>query len=71
MDRIKFGASRDVFAASLNEIFEQEKIGAIGQIEGYDLNPDDYFKPSKTSTEDTTGTGARGMEKNNDPAGIR
>ena len=46
MDRIKFGASRDVFAASLNEIFEQEKIGAIGQIEGYDLNPDDYFKPS-------------------------
>jgi len=73
MDRIKFGQSRDVFAAALNNIFEDEVIGARGQIEGYGLNPDDYFKPSKTSTEDTTGKKTiRGkVVDDNDPAGIR
>jgi hypothetical protein len=47
MNRISFGASRDVFAKGLNEIFEQEVIGARGIITGYGLNPDDYFKPEK------------------------
>tara|TARA_R110000764_G_scaffold4447_1_gene18213 strand:- start:659 stop:1834 length:1176 start_codon:yes stop_codon:yes gene_type:complete len=47
MTRISFGASRDVFAKGLNEIFEQEVIGARGIITGYGLNPDDYFKPEK------------------------
>ena len=70
MDRIKFGASRDVFAAALNNIYEDEVIGARGQIEGYGLNPDDYFNVGK-DTKDATGTGQRGMEKTNDPAGIR
>ena len=70
MDRIKFGQSRDVFAAALNNIFEDEVIGARGQIEGYGLNPDDYFNVGK-DTKDATGTGQRGMEKTNDPAGIR
>ena len=70
MDRIKFGQSRDVFVAALNNIFEDEVIGARGQIEGYGLNPDDYFNVGK-DTKDATGTGQRGMEKTNDPAGIR
>ena len=47
MNRINFGASRDVFAKSLNQIFEDELLTASGQIRGYDLNPDDYFKPDE------------------------
>ena len=70
MNRISFGASRDVFAAGLNEIFEQERLGAEGQIRGYDLDPDDYFKPSKTGTDTDTGT-ETGTGTDNDPAGIR
>ena len=70
MDRIKFGQSRDVFAAALNNIFEDEVIGARGQIEGYGLNPDDYFNVGE-DVEDATGTGQRGIKKTNDPAGIR
>ena len=68
MNRISFGASRDVFAAGLNQVFEDELISASGQITGYGLNPDDYFKPSKTGTETGTGTGTG---TDNDPAGIR
>jgi len=68
MNRISFGASREVFAAGLNEIFEQERLGAEGQIRGYDLDPKDYFKPSKTGTETGTETGTG---TDDDPAGIR
>ena len=42
MDRIKFGSSRDVFIAGLNQIYEDELIGAKGQIKGYGLNPVSY-----------------------------
>ena len=52
MNRISFGASRDVFAAGLNEIFEQERLGAEGQIRGYDLDPKDYFKTGKKEKKD-------------------
>ena len=62
MNRISFGASRDVFAAGLNEIFEQEVIGARGQITGYGLNPDDYFK---TGIDTGTGTGTDTKEDPN------
>ena len=72
MDRIKFGSSKAVFAASLNQIFEDELISARGQIRGYDLNPDDFFDIKK----DKTGTGEKkqnfsGNDQDNDPAGIR
>ena len=71
MNRISFGASRDVFAAGLNEIFEQERIGAIGQIRGYGLNPDDYFKTG-TDTDTDTGTGTGTVTVvDTDPADIR
>ena len=43
MDRIRFGASRDVFAAGLNQIFEEELLGARGLIRGYGLKPEDYL----------------------------
>ena len=69
MDRIKFGASRDVFAAALNNIYEDEGIGARGQIEGYGLNPDDYFNVGK-DTENTTETGARNMKKDYNILGL-
>ena len=69
MDRIKFGASRDVFAAALNNIYEDEVIGARGQIEGYGLNPDDYFNVGK-DTENTTETGARNMKKDYNILGL-
>ena len=69
MDRIKFGSSRDVFAAGLTQIFEDELIGARGQIKGYDLNPDDYFNTGKNDT--NTSNGNPKAKGNNDPAGIR
>ena len=68
MNRINFGASKDVFAKSLNQIFEDELISARGQIRGYDLNPDDFFGTGeeKKSTSDVTDT-----KKDNDPLKIR
>ena len=69
MDRIKFGASRDVFAAGLTQIFEDELIGARGQIKGYDLDPDDYFNTGKNDT--NTSSGNPKAKGTNDPAGIR
>ena len=71
LDRIKYGGSRNTFSKSLVELLEQEKIRASETIKGFGLNPNDYLGIGETGTEDTTGTGARGMEKNNDPAGIR
>jgi len=44
LDRINFGASRTVFASSLNEILAQEKIRAAATIEGFDLKASDYLK---------------------------
>ncbi len=72
LDRIKFGASRDVFIGALNQIYDDEVIGARGQIKGYGLDPDDYFGTGKDKTETGAGeskTNTRGM--GNDPAGIR
>jgi hypothetical protein len=70
LDRIKFGASRDVFIGALNQIYDDEVIGARGQITGYGLDPDDFFKVGK-SKETTTKTGTKTKDADNDPAGIR
>ena len=70
MDRIKFGASRDVFAAGLNQIFEDELIGAEGQIRGYDLNPDDYFNTGKTNGENKNDKKGTDKPDGFDPLGI-
>ena len=70
LDRLKFGSSKDVFAATLNNVFDDEVIGARGQITGYGLDPDDFFgtgkkdDASKKTSKDVKGA-------TNDPAGIR
>jgi len=56
MDRIKFGASKDVFAATLNNIFDDEVISARGQITGYGLDPNDFFGTGKKTTSTTKGS---------------
>ena len=73
LDRLKFGASKDVFAATLNNVFDDEVIGARGQITGYGLNPDDFFGTgTKKSTEEGKGSGESGSQiKDNDPFNIR
>mgnify|MGYP003138125068 FL=1 len=70
MDRIKFGSSRDVFIAGLNQIYEDELIGAKGQIKGYGLNPDNFFNTGETKNNKSQ-TGTQSEKKDNDPAGIR
>ena len=70
LNRINFGSSRKIFAASLDQILKEEGIRATKEIEGMRLDPDDYFNVGK-DTEDATGTGQRGIKKTNDPAGIR
>ena len=72
LDRLKFGASKDVFAATLNNVFDDEVIGARGQIKGYGLNPDDFFNTGKSKkTKSGSGTGTKSEDVDNDPAGIR
>ena len=74
LDRLKFGASKEVFAATLNNVFDDEVIGARGQIKGYGLNPDDFFntgKSKKTKSGSGSGTGTKSEDVDNDPAGIR
>ena len=61
-----------MFLGALNQIYDDEVIGARGQIKGYGLDPDDYFGTGKDKTETGAGeskTNTRGM--GNDPAGIR
>ena len=70
LDRLKFGGSKDVFAATLNNVFDDEVIGAEGQIRGYDLNPDDFFNPKK-SKKNKLGTETKSEDTDNDPADIR
>ena len=70
LDRLKFGASRDVFIAGLNQIYEDELIGAKGQIKGYGLNPDNFFNTGETKNNKSQ-TGTQSEKKDNDPAGIR
>tara|TARA_R100001129_G_scaffold162364_1_gene127553 strand:- start:450 stop:1604 length:1155 start_codon:yes stop_codon:yes gene_type:complete len=68
LDRIKFGQSRDVFIGALNQIYDDEVIGARGQIKGYGLDPNDFFGTSKKTP--STQKGGKGADTN-DPAGIR
>jgi hypothetical protein len=70
LDRIKFGQSRDVFIGALNQIYDDEVIGARGQITGYGLDPDDFFNVGK-SKKTTTKTGTKTKDIDNDPANIR
>jgi len=72
LDRLKFGASKDVFAATLNNVFDDEVIGARGQITGYGLDPDDFFGTGeKTPSTQKGGKGGKGADTNNDPFNIR
>ena len=66
LNRINFGLSRKVFAASLDQILKEEGIRAVEEIEGMRLDPDDFFNVGK-DTKGTTGTGQRGMEKDDNP----
>jgi hypothetical protein len=70
LDRLKFGASKDVFTATLNNVFDDEVIGAKGQIKGYGLDPDDFFNTGK-SKKNKSGTETKSEDIDNDPAGIR
>jgi len=71
MNRISFGASKAVFANSLNQIYKDELISASGQITGYGLNPDDFFGTgAEGSTEEGKGTIKKGVDTD-DPADIR
>ena len=67
MNRISFGASKAVFANSLNQIYKDELISASGQITGYGLNPDDFFGTgAEGSTEEGKGTIKKDSEKSGD-----
>ena len=70
LDRLNFGASKEVFAATLNNVFDDEVIGAKGQIKGYGLNPEDFFNTGK-SKKNKSATGTKSEDVDNDPAGIR
>ena len=70
LDRLNFGASKEVFAATLNNVFDDEVIGARGQIKGYGLNPEDFFNTGK-SKKNKSATGTKSEDVDNDPAGIR
>ena len=39
-----------MFAATLNNVFDDEVIGARGQITGYGLDPDDFFGTGKKTS---------------------
>ena len=69
LDRIKFGASRDVFIAALNQIYDDEVIGARGQIKGYGLDPDDFFGTGKKDDESKKNNESN-VIKPYDPLGI-
>ena len=66
LDRIKFGSSRDVFIGALNQIYDDEVIGAKGQITGYGLDPDDFFK----TKEDENGSKEKDVGTTFDPLNI-
>jgi len=70
LDRLKFGLSKDVFISTLNNVFDDEVIGARGQITGYGLDPDDFFGTGKKDdASKKTGEDVKGAT--NDPANIR
>jgi len=54
LNRINFGASREVFSASLDQILKEEGIRANREIENLGFSFDDIINPSKKKT--TTGT---------------
>jgi hypothetical protein len=72
MNRISFGASKAVFANSLNQIYKDELISASGQITGHGLNPDNFFGTGKEGgTEGSTEKGKGTITTDNDPFKIR
>ena len=70
LDRLKFGASKDVFAATLNNVFDDEVIGARGQITGYGLDPDDFFNTGKSKKTTTGTTVTQDKDSNYNPLGF-
>ena len=70
LDRLKFGGSKDVFAATLNNVFDDEVIGARGQITGYGLDPDDFFNTGKSKKTTTGTTVTQDKDSNYNPLGF-
>ena len=70
MDRIRFGASRDVFAAGLNQIFEEELLGARGLIRGYGLKPEDYLNFDAGEKDEKDEKDEKNKKDDGDPLGI-
>jgi len=52
LNRINFGASRNVFSASLDQILKEELIRASSEIKGLKLNPDDFIGVKKEKKEE-------------------
>ena len=47
LNRINFGASRNVFSASLDQILKEELIRASSEIKGLELDPDNFIGVEK------------------------
>ena len=65
LNRINFGASRNVFGASLDQILKEELIRASAEIKGLKLNPNDFIGIKKEEGVE----GKKGTTDNN-PAGL-
>ena len=69
LNRINFGASREVFSASLDQILKEEGIRANREIENLGFSFDDIVNPSKKKN--TTGTtGTQDKDSNYNPLGF-
>ena len=69
LNRINFGASRKVFAGSLDQILKEEGIRANREIQNLGFSFDDIINPSKKKT--TTGTtGTQEKDSNYNPLGF-
>ena len=70
LNRINFGASRNVFSASLDQILKEEGIRAKREIENYGFDFNEIVNPGKkTPSKQKGGKGGKGAT--NDPADIR
>ena len=66
LNRINFGASRNVFSASLDQILKEELIRASSEIKGLKLNPDDFIGVKKEEKKDEN----KKDETDDNPAGL-
>jgi len=68
LNRINFGASREVFSASLDQILKEEGIRANREIENLGFNFDDIINPNKKNT--TTKIKTQDKDSNYNPLGF-